>query len=155
MERGHEWDSIPGTAHGVHLEHFSPCFNMEAALRQPDPEAGDYRHRSASWFMKERRAMPPTSEQDLIRVCKKHRVYFHEDCDVCNLLAGPATSEQKLRELCWRIMAEWYYDTTIEKLKFASTDPTNDNASEILKEFGELETILRSALLAGPAEDKK
>ena len=50
--------------------------------------------------------------------------------------------------LCWRIMGEWYYECSAERIKQESVSPTNENAKSIRDEFAELKRILEAALAA-------
>jgi hypothetical protein len=50
---------------------------------------------------------------------------------------------QHADELCWRILAEWYYECSVEELKRFSLDANNENSGNILKELYELDAILR------------
>jgi hypothetical protein len=49
---------------------------------------------------------------------------------------------ERRKEMCWKILAEWYYECSVEELKRCSVDKSNLNAVNILDDLSKLYAIL-------------
>jgi len=86
--------------------------------------------------------------QDLIRVCRKHRIYFHEDCDICARVL-PASAPGQVTELVANLFnaADAWLDKAAGRFeRWLSVDLDFFGSDWTAEQWSEVRTIVRRAI---------